>query len=233
MAGYPIGPDQAFPAQLSELLGGRLVGEVSYLKFTHLPEHLLLIDQLHPSHVVLQLGNHEFADSFRPLLRQLREVLWPQQASRRASQPAKLPKPAGPAAAPASAGPARAARPRHWLRVGGLSLLTALLWLLSPAHRRSFWALNACMRRHPDTDFVFLSPFPSLNPTQSAVRRVGGWLLHQRLVARTNCHWLDSHRLLRPDQQLFVDASHLNRRAHRVLAYGLATAVLANLDALL
>jgi dTDP-4-dehydrorhamnose reductase len=27
------------------------------------------------------------------------------------------------------------------------------------------------MRRHPDTAFVFLSPFPSLNPTQSAVRR--------------------------------------------------------------
>ena len=236
VAGYPLGPDQAFPGQLSELLGGRLVGQVSYLKFTHLPEHLRLIDQLRPSHVVLQLGNHEFADSFRPLLRQLREVLRPRRASGPASQrpkPAKPAKPAGGVATPAGDAPRPRPRPRHWLRVAGLSLLTALLWLLSPAHRRSFWALNACVRRHPGTEFVFLSPFPSLNPTQNAVRRFGGWLLHRRLVARPNCRWLDSHRLLRSDKPLFVDASHLNRRAHRVLAYGLATAVLANLDALL
>lgn len=233
VAGYPIGPDQAFPTQLSELLGGRLVGEVSYLKFTQLPEHLRLIDKLRPSHVVLQLGNHEFADSFRPLLRQLRAVLRQLLSSAPASQPpksAKLPKPV---AAPTGAAALLGAWPRHWLRVGGLSLLTTLLWLFSPAHRRSFWALNACIRRHPETKFVFLSPFPSLNPTQNTVRYFGGWLLHQRLVARPNCHWLDSHRLLRPNQELFVDASHLNRHAHRVLAYGLATAVLANLNALL
>lgn len=230
MAGYPIGPDQAFPAQLSELLGGRLVGEVAYLKFTHLPEHLRLVDQLRPSHVVLQLGNHEFADSFRPLLRQLRAVVGPQSPAGGSARLSKPPQP-GAQAAPASAEPA--AQPRPWLRVAGLSLLTALLWLVSPAHRRSFWALNACIRRHPGTEFVFLSPFPSLNPTQNAVRHFGGWLLHRRLVVRANCHWLDSHRLLRPDQQLFIDASHLNRRAHQVLAYGLATAVLANLDALL
>jgi hypothetical protein len=231
VAGYPIGPDQAFPTQLSELLGGRLVGEVSYLKFTRLPEHLRLIDQLRPSHVVLQLGNHEFADSFRPLLRQLSAVLLPQgPAGPLASHP---PKTAKPAADSASTLLPLGSWPRHWLRVSGLSLLTALLWLLSPTHRRSFWALNACIRRHPSTEFVFLSPFPSLNPTQNAVRHFGGWLLHWGLVARANCHWLDSHRLLRADQQLFVDASHLNRHAHRVLAYGLATAVLANLDVLL
>lgn len=230
VAGYPIGPDQAFPTQLSELLGGRLVGEVSYLKFTQLPEHLRLIDQLRPSHVVLQLGNYEFADSFRPLLRQLRAVLRPPLP---ASSSAKSIKPAGAPTTLASAPAAPAPWPRHWLRVGGLSLLTALLWLLSPAYRRSFRALNACIRRHPGTAFVFLSPFPSLNPAQHAVRQFGGWLLHRHLVARPNCHWLDSHRLLRPHRQLFVDASHLNRRAHQVLAYGLATAVLANLDALL
>jgi hypothetical protein len=234
VAGYPIGPEQAFPAQLSELLGGRLVGQVSYLKFTRLPEHLRLIDQLRPSHVVLQLGNHEFADSFRPLLRQLGAVFRQPWAGGPASPPTQPPAPAGPAAALPSSGAGQpAARPRHWLRVGGLSLLTALLWLLSPLHRRSFWALNACIRRHPGTDFIFLSPFPTLNPTQNAVRHFGGWLLHRQLVARANCHWLDSHRLLRPHQELFVDPSHLNRHAHRVLAYGLATAVLANLDVLL
>ncbi|MDO7885968.1 hypothetical protein [Hymenobacter cheonanensis] len=234
VAGYPIGHSQAFPAQLNELLGGQLVGQVAHLKFTRLPEHLRLIDQLQPTHVVLQLGNHEFADSFRPLLRQLRAVLWPQPPEPAgAGHTTKPPKPTAPPAAAASAWPLPAAQVRHWLRVGGLSLLTTLLWLLSPAHRRSFWALNACIRRHPGTSFIFLSPFPSLHPTQNAVRRVGGWLLRRRLVARANCHWLDSHRLLRPSQQLFVDASHLNRRAHQVLAYGLATAVLANLDALL
>lgn len=228
VAGFPIGADQAFPSQLSELLGGSLVGEVSYLKFTHLPEHLRLIDQLQPSHVVLQLGNYEFADSFRPLLEQLRAVVsprWP--ASTKASKPSPTTKPDADAASP-GAGPIRPLH--HWARVGGLGLLTALLWLLSPAHRRSFWALNACIRRHPGTSFVFLSPFPSLNPTQNIVRHFGGWLLHRRLVARGNCYWLDSHRLLRPDKQLFVDATHLNRHGHRVLAYGLATAMLSNLD---
>lgn len=237
VAGYPIGPDQAFPMQLSELLDGRLVGEVSYLKFTQLPEHLELIDQLHPSHVVLQLGNYEFADSFRPLLTQLRAVLFPRwRASLPAGKPAKpLPtaKPVVDASAPSAPGRGLAQPLRHWARVGGLCLLTALLWLLSPTHRRSFWALNACIRRHPDTNFVFMSPFPSLHLTQNALRHFGGWLLHRQLVVRPNCHWLDSHRLLRPDKQLFVDASHLNRHAHRVLAYGLATAVLSNLNSLL
>jgi hypothetical protein len=52
-------------------------------------------------------------------------------------------------------------------------------------------------------------------------------------VARVNCHWLDSHHLLRPGQQLFIDASHLNQRTHQVLAFGVATAALANLNALL
>lgn len=231
MAGYPIGTDQAFPAQLSELLGGSIVGEVSYLKFTRLPEHLRLIDQLQPSHVVLQLGNHEFDDSFRPLLEQLRKVLfphWPASAKAGKSSPATKPE-----AGAASTSPRLATPLRHWVRLCGLSLFTTLLWLLSPAHRRSFWALNACIRRHPNTSFVFLSPFPSLNPTQNTVRHFGGWLLHRQLVSRTNCHWLDSHRLLRPDKKLFADASHLNRHAHRVLAYGLATAVLSNLDSLL
>lgn len=228
VAGYPIGASQAFPTQLSELLGGQVVGQVSHLTFTRLPEHLRLIDQLRPSHVVLQLGNHEFADSFRPLLQQLASMLRGKQP---AAKPGKQTKPATPtSAAPVAS---LASWPRHWARVVGLSLLTALLWWVSAQHRRSFWALNACIRRHPATSFVFLSPFPTLNPTQNTIRQVGGWLLHQRLVRRPNCHWLDSHHLLASDEEHFVNASHLNRRAHQVLAYGLAAAVLGNLDALL
>ena len=227
VAGYPIGASQAFPAQLSELLGGQVVGEVSYLTFTHLPEHLPLIDQLQPSHVVLQLGNHEFADSFRPLLRQLGSVLSARPlAAARPHKPAKDSK-----SDPAATG--QASRPRHWARVAGLSLLTTLLWWVSARHRRSFAALNACMGRHPATSFIFLSPFPARHPTHNCIRHVGGWLLRQRLARRPNCHWLNSHHLLHPDKPLFVDASHLNRHAHRVLAYGLAAAVLGNLDSLL
>lgn len=228
VAGYPIGASQAFPAQLSELLGGQVVGEVSYLTFTHLPEHLPLIDQLRPSHVVLQLGNHEFMDSFRPLLRQLGSVLLARPlAPAGASKPAKAP------LAATAAAPALASRPRHWARVAGLSLLTTLLWWASGRHRRSFAALNACMARHPGTAFVFLSPFPACNLTHNSIRHVGGWLLRQRLARRPNCHWVNSHDLLHPDKPHFVDASHLNRHAHRVLAYGLAAAVLGNLDSLL
>jgi len=229
VAGYPIGASQAFPAQLSELLGGRVVGEVSYLTFTHLPEHLALIDQLRPSHVVLQLGNYEFADSFRPLLRQLGSALLARPlAPARADKAAKA---AQAATAAPGAGPSR--RPRHWARLAALSLLTTLLWWVSARHRRSFAALNACMRRHPATSFVFLSPFPTLHPIQNSLRHVGGWLLHQRLARRPNCHWVDSHALLHPGKPLFVDGSHLNRHAHRVLAYGLAAAVLGTLDSLL
>lgn len=232
VAGYPIGASQAFPTQLSELLGGQVVGEVSYLTFTHLPEHLPLIDQLQPSHVVLQLGNHEFADSFRPLLRQLGRVLFARPlASATSSKPAKVPQAGPPSPEPSPA--SLAGRPRHWARVAGLSLLTTLLWWVSARHRRSFAALNACMGRHPATAFVFLSPFPARHPTHNCIRHVGGWLLRQRLARRPNCHWLNSHTLLHPDKPLFVDASHLNRHAHRVLAYGLAAAVLGNLDSLL
>jgi hypothetical protein len=231
VAGYPIGASQAFPAQLSELLGGQVVGEVSYLTFTHLPEHLPLVDQRQPSHVVLQLGNHEFADSFRPLLRQLSHVFLARPlAAARPDKPAKTSK-NNPTATAAAAG--QASQPRHWARVAGLSLLTTLLWWVSGRHRRSFAALNACMARHPATSFVFLSPFPACNPTHNCIRHVGGWLLRQRLARRPNCHWVNSHSLLRPDKPHFVDASHLNRHAHRVLAYGLAAAVLGNLDALL
>lgn len=121
----------------------------------------------------------------------------------------------------------------HYARVAATSLLTAALWVFSTQYRRSFRALNDCMRQHTNTAFIFLSPFPCLVPADNALRDFGGWLFQGLLADLPNRHWLDSHRVLRPDRQMSVDTSHLNEIAHRVLAHSLAALILSNIDYLL
>ena len=60
VAGYAASSEYAFPKLLAELLHGEVVAQVPNLSFVQLPEQLAAIGALHPSHVVLQLGNHEF-----------------------------------------------------------------------------------------------------------------------------------------------------------------------------
>lgn len=104
----------------------------------------------------------------------------------------------------------------------GLSLLSALLWVFAKQFRRSLRALNTCMAQHPETTFIFLSPFPCRPAADNAMRDFGGWLLRHRLAALPNRYWLDSHQLLHPDRELFSDPWHLNDQAHTALAYSLA-----------
>ena len=202
------------------------MAQVPNLSFVQLPEHLAAIHALHPSHVVLQLGNHEFSASWRRLGHQLCRAVGVQPKNK---------KPLTDAAHPmSSAGPALPiSRLAYYARVAATSLLTAALWVFSTQYRRSFRALNDCMRQHPNTAFIFLSPFPCLVPADNALRDFGGWLFRGLLADLPNRHWLDSHRVLRPDRQMFVDTSHLNEIAHRVLAHSLVALILSNINYLL
>ena len=220
VAGYLVGQENAFSSKLSELLNGKIVGQVARVRVIDLPEHLTLIEKKRPTHVVLQLGNHEFSASLHLMLRQLTRALGRVPAAR---QPRAAPgRPASPAAKPSPAQPAPAPSRFYRLRVLGLSFLTTLLWLFAKQYRRSIKALNTCMKRHPDTAFIFLSPFPCRLAADNAVRDFGGWLLRHRVAALPNRYWLDSHQVLHPDRELFTDPWHLNAQAHTALAYCLA-----------
>jgi hypothetical protein len=225
VAGFPLEPAQSFSTVLNELTSGQVVRQVAYVGLARLPQHLALVDELQPSHVVLQLGNFELSDSFLHLLRQA--GLSPARNAAARTAKSKL---TACDSAPVTAG--LGGRWRQWGRTAGLSLLLLVLWFGGRLHHRSLRSLRACIRCHPQVTFVFVSPLPSLNPTLNTLRRLGGWLLHQQVVA-PNCYWLDSHQLLRPTQSLFSDPGHLSAYAHRALAYGLAAALASTIDYLL
>jgi hypothetical protein len=214
VAGYLIDPIQAFPA----LLGVEVVAQVATLQFIQLPKHLGAVQELRPSHVILQLGNYEFSASLRLLLKQYARVLgirW------RAAKAGRHGIAKDPVTAPVLQSP-------RYGRVAGLGLLISGLWVGSALHRRAFRAVNACMQQHPTTQFIFLSPLPHLDPAVNALRRLGGWLLRRGLKRVANCHWLDSQQLLRREPALFVDQGHLSERGHRLLAQGLTVAILSS-----
>ncbi|GAC1593448.1 MAG: hypothetical protein NVS3B25_15300 [Hymenobacter sp.] len=104
--------------------------------------------------------------------------------------------------------------PRGW------DWLTAGRWLLSAGapRRRCVRFLNAYMRQHPATTFMLFSRFPGPHPAATAVRRLGGWLLRRQLTALPNCHWLDSHQLLRAEDTEFAEPSPFNKLAHGLAA---------------
>lgn len=215
--GYLVGQENSFSTKLRDLLNGRIVDQVAHVRIIDLPKHLKLIEEKRPTHVVLQLGNHEFSASSQLMLRQLTRAM------------GRVPSPSKPATTQGgSSGSAAAAGPPptlgrfYRLRVLSLSMLTTILWLFTKQYRHSIKALNACMKRHPDTVFIFLSPFPCRQAADNAVRDFGGWLLRHRLADLPNRYWLDSHQVLHPDRELFTDPWHLNEQAHTALAYSLA-----------
>ncbi len=220
VAGYLVGQENSFATKLSGLLQGTIVGQVARVRVVDLPEHLKLVEEKQPTHVVLQLGNHEFSASLQTMLRQLTRALGRVPAARK-------PKGNSDKAGSLSNHSARGQLlpPPHRfdsLRIVSLSILSALLWVFAKQFRNSMRALNACMLQHPDTTFIFLSPFPCQAAADNAMRDFGGWLLRHRVAALPNRYWLDSHQLLHPDRELFSDPWHLNDQAHTALAYSLA-----------
>lgn len=223
--GYPVGAEWAFPTLLNQLVQGQIVGQFAHVRFVDLPQRLTMVDELRPTHVVLQLGNFEFTDSCRQLLRQ--------GGLRLSSSKSK---PTSKSTSASAAFSAEEYTPpsqwRSWVRSAGMETLLLSLWLVRKTHRRNLRALRECMRQHPSVTFVFISPLPSLNPTLNRLRRLGNWLLQQSLPAQPNLHWLDSHQLLPPRKEFFVDSAHLSKQAHHTLAYGLA-ATLSSVDNLI
>jgi hypothetical protein len=219
VAGYMVGEENSFSTKLSGLSHGEIVGQVARVRVIDLPEHLKLIEEKKPTHVVLQLGNHEFSASLHLMLRQLTRALGRAPATRKTSTKDELAStslsllPTGQPAAPSNF---------YQFRVIGLSMLIALLWVFAKQYRRSIRALNTCMKQHPNTTFIFLSPFPCKPAVDNAVRDFGGWLLRHRVASLPNRYWLDSHQVLHPDRELFTDPWHLNAQAHTALAYALA-----------
>lgn len=214
VAGYGVNTDQAFPTVLANLLGSEALEGVAHARFVDLPKHLPSLLERQPSHVVMQIGNYEFSASWYRLLRQFRLKRWakkPPEEQESASLDYK-----------------RITTPATYLQVGVMSVLMTALWLFSPPHRRGFKVLKQCMAQYPATTFIFLSPLPDLNPADNLLRQFGGWLLRHRLPSQPNLHWVDSYTLLRADEQLFVDASHLNQQGHRALSYGLAACIMRN-----
>lgn len=220
IVGYPIGAAHAFPVLLAELLGGEIVAQVPHLQFVRVPEQLAVVGALRPSHVVFQLGNYEFSASLRHSMDQFKRAFGAQPTQKESGDSRSIS--SSSSTAGSAMAPGREAWPVHHARVAGLRLLAAAPWRLSPRHRNAFRALNEFMRQHPDTDFIFLSPFPCLDPAANALRRLGGRLLRGGLASLPNCRWLDTHRLLRPNSSLFIDQLHLNYDGHQVLAHGLA-----------
>ncbi len=93
VAGYPYSPSQGFPALLAKQVEGEVVAQVATLQFLNLPNHLPAVEALHPSHVLLQLGNYEFSASLTTLLKQFRRSfrLLPAAKIRVSSPPLPLP----------------------------------------------------------------------------------------------------------------------------------------------
>jgi hypothetical protein len=199
---------------LAKLLDGEVIGQTAHARFVDLPQHLEPLLTQQPSHVVMQVGNYEFSASWYRLLRQLKLKQWAKRPPEEQSS--------------AALDYRRVASLGTYMQVTAMSLLMTALWLFSAPYRRSFRTLKRCMQQHPATTFIFLSPFPDLNPGDDLLRRFGGRLLRHRLSSRPNLYWVDSHQLLRTDAQLYVDASHLNSQGHRALSYGLAAFVLRN-----
>jgi hypothetical protein len=214
IAGYGVSTEQTFPTVLADLLDGEIIGRVPYARFVDLPQHLGPLLAKQPSHLVMQFGNYEFSASWYRLLRQFKVHRWAKKPLKEQSSTALTPN--------------KSASLITYIQVATMSLLMTVLWLFSPPHLRSFRTIKRYMQQYPTTAFIFLSPFPDLKPGDNILRRFGGWLLRHRLSSRPNLYWVDSHVLLRADQQLFVDSCHLNPRGHRALSHGLAACVLRN-----
>jgi hypothetical protein len=215
VGGYPYEVKQAFPTLLAAQNEAQVVERIANLQFVKLPQHLLAIEMLRPSHVLFQLGNYEFCASTTTLLKQVRSVLGFKSTCKKSIESIAS---ATPAAKTASLLSKLLATAKLAIRVGALGLLISVFWLCSPQHRRVFRALNACVRQHPNTEFLFLSPLPHLDLAVDTLRRLGGWLLRLGIAPATNLHWLDSHQLIQRDPALFYDLGHLNEKGHSYLA---------------
>jgi hypothetical protein len=222
VSGYPYETKQSFTSLLATQSKSQVVERIANLQFVKIPQHLQSIEIMRPSHVLLQLGNYEFCASTASLFKQARGGLGIKFTGKKSSESTDSATLTLTAAEPASSRGNLLIMTKLYIRVVALGLLISVLWLCSPPHRRAFRTLNACVRQHPNTKFLFLSPFPHLDPAVNTLRRLGGWLLRRGITSAANVHWVDSHQLIARDPALFYDLGHLNEEGHCCLAAKLA-----------
>lgn len=233
VAGYLVEKSTSFVDHLNGFFAPQRVHRMAYAKIEDLTQLLEDSQTTEATVVFLQLGNFEFSASWKQILATTTGLpAWVPNVS--AKSKGLRAQPPGPASMASTSSHYQA---YYWLAgnpiaeamktaVGaGLYVFT---WLVLRKHRRQFRALNQLIAQNPRTTFVCMSPFPSTAGTHNALRRLGGWIMQQRLQARSNLRWVDTHRVLHNKTGLFgADGIHLNEYGHRVLAQHLQTVCLA------
>ena len=197
---------------------------MAYAKIEHLAQLLGHSQTTEATVVFLQLGNFEFSASWKQILATTTGLpAWVPNGSAKSK---------GLRAHSLEPGRIASTSPRHQAYYGfpgkpvveamKMAVGTALYlftWLVLRKYRLQFRALNQLIAQNPQTTFICMSPFPSTAGAHNALRRLGGWIMQQRLQARSNLRWVDTHRVLHDKKGLFsADGIHLNEYGHRVLA---------------
>ena len=242
VAGYLVGKSASFVDHLSGFFAPQQVHRLPYTKIEHLTRLIKPAHTTEAAFVFLQLGNFEFSASWKQILSTTAGLPgWGESVlgkSKPAADQSAAPQPAAtPESSAESGAPNRSRTGGAWGSVAVNPVAEALkttvgaglyvvTWLLLRKHRQQFRALNQLIALNPQTTFVCMSPFPSTAGTHNLLRRLGGWIMRQRLHNRPNLRWVDTHRVLRDKQRLFADGTHLNESGHRVLAQHLQSVCL-------
>jgi hypothetical protein len=229
VAGYLVEKSASFVDHLNGFFAPQLVNRMPYAKIEHLARLIGSSHETEAAFVFLQLGNFEFSASWKQILATTTGL--PIRVSNGMSKlegvPAKPLLPAMPQEPEAIAG--TGTNYKFWHQsvlkpaadtvktLVGASLYVST-WLLLRKHRQQFHALNKLIAQNPQTTFICMSPFPSMSRTHNSLRRLGGWIMQQRLQTRSNLRWVDTHQVLQDKKSLFADGIHLNEYGHQVLA---------------
>lgn len=231
VAGYLVEKSASFVDHLNRFFAPQLVHRQPYTKIEHLSRFIEASQKTEAAYVFLQLGNFEFSASWRQILATTTGLPnWVPNgpAKLKGIHAPSLP-PAMPQGSAVVANTSTSPNNESWYQSAvkpaaevvkttvGASLYIST-WLFLRKHRQQFHALNKLIMQNPQTTFVCMSPFPSMAPTHNILRRLGGWLMQQRLQTSSNLHWVDTHQVLKDKKKLFVDGIHLNEYGHQVLA---------------
>lgn len=232
VAGYLVGQSHSFVDHLNTFFAPQAVHRIPYTKIAKLDSVLEPARKIESKYVFIQLGNFEFSASWKQILTTttglpgwVSNLRLPSKsgADVEVQLPTGIgtPAPAHPGANCIS-GLSYARRSIQELSKAGIGgSLYLLTWLVMRKHRRQFQLLNHLIEQNPGSTFVCMSPFPCQSRTHNRLRKLGGWIMGQRLLAQPNLRWVNTHDVLKSEQNLFVDGVHLNEQGHRTLAHHL------------
>ena len=230
--GYLVEKGASFVDHLEQRFMPCLVHKETYVKVSKLGQLVSPVAQMQPDYVFMQLGNYEFTGSWGTML----EVTvglpaWIKSFVTRRPAAAEAAVGRGSAAARPVVMASEESRAQQlavsndigepsWRRTRRLvgSILYIITWVLLRKHRRQFQQFNQLIKDCPRTTFVCMTPFACLSGPHNLMRKVGGWIMKQRLAAYPNLRWVDTQPILAGKPELFADGVHLNADGHRVLA---------------